>query len=92
MLFPGREGRGGGGARAQDPDHADLEEREVSGEGVPGPHQGRQGQGAEGEGPREDAHQDPQDHHQEDSLRWVGNDYCILNLMMIENQSQSHDS
>ena len=68
-YFQGWKGSRGGGAGPQDQDHSHLKEREVPREGVPGPDQGRQGQGAEGEGPSEDAHQGPQDHHQEDSLR-----------------------
>ena len=68
ISCPGWKGSWGGGACPQDQDHPDLQEREVSGEGVPGPDQGSQGQGAQGEGSSEDAHQDPEDHHQKDPL------------------------
>ena len=50
LLFtPGRQGSGGGGSGPQDQDHPHLQECQVTGEGVRRPHQGRQGEGTEGE-------------------------------------------
>merc|ERR1719192_3169341 len=54
-----------------DQDHPHLQECQVAGEGVRRPHQGRQGEGTEGQGPSEDADQNSPYHHSQNTL-WRG--------------------